>query len=188
MEIKKILNSILEIALLIVVALAIVLPIRTYVFQPFIVNGSSMEPNFYSGDYLIVDEFTYNFINKPKRGDVIVFDYPLNPSFKYIKRVIGLPGESILIQDGKITIKSENEEEFVLDENEYLSDESLKEWVYLNNLRQEKLGENEYFVLGDNRNGSSDSRKWGTLPLKNIDGKVFLRFSPREPTSQKIYD
>ena len=92
MEIKKILNSILEIALLIVVALAIVLPIRTYVFQPFIVNGSSMEPNFYSGDYLIVDEFTYNFINKSKRGDVIVFDYPLNPSFKYIKRVIGLPG------------------------------------------------------------------------------------------------
>lgn len=188
MEIKKILNSILEMALLIVVALAIVLPIRTYVFQPFIVNGSSMEPNFYSGDYLIVDEFTYNFVNKPERGDVVVFDYPLNPNFKYIKRVVGLPKESILIQDGKITITSENGEEFVLDEKEYLNDDNLKEWVYLNNLRQEQLGENEYFVLGDNRNGSSDSRKWGTLPLKNIDGKVFLRFSPTEPTSQKIYD
>ncbi len=188
MEAKKVLNSILEMVLLITIAFAIVLPIRTYIFQPFIVNGSSMEPNFYSGDYLIVDEFTYNFVGDPKRGDVVVFDYPLNPNFKYIKRIIGLPKESILIQDGKITIIPENGEEFILDEKEYLNSDELGEWVYLNNLRQEQLGENEYFVLGDNRNGSSDSRKWGTLPLKNIDGKVFLRFSPTEPTGQKIYD
>jgi len=188
MEIKRLLNSFLEIILLIVVALAIVIPIRTYIFQPFIVNGSSMEPNFYSGDYLIVDEFTYNFINKPRRGDVIVFDYPLNPNFKYIKRVIGLPNETISIKDGKVIIKPKNGEEFVLDEKKYLSEDNLREWVYSNNLREEKLGENEYFVLGDNRNGSSDSRKWGTLPLRNIDGKVFLRFSPKEPTSQKVYD
>jgi signal peptidase I len=89
-----------------------------------------MEPNFYSGDYLIVDEFTYNFLNKPKRGDVIVFDYPLNPSFKYIKRVIGLPNETISIMDGKITIRSGNEEEFVLDESKYLSEDKLENWIY----------------------------------------------------------
>lgn len=188
MEMKKILNSFLEIALLVVIALAIVIPIRTYIFQPFIVNGSSMEPSFYSGDYLIVDEFTYHFAGEPKRGDVIVFDYPLNPNFKYIKRVIGLPGETVSIKDGKILIKSKNSEEFVLDETNYLSEESLKEWVYSNNLQEKELKENEYFVLGDNRNGSSDSRKWGTLPSKNIDGKVFLRFSPREPAGQKVYE
>ncbi|MGI6297458.1 MAG: signal peptidase I [Minisyncoccales bacterium] len=188
MEFKRIFNSFLEIVLLVVIALAIVIPIRTYVFQPFIVNGSSMEPNFYSGDYLIVDEFTYNFLNKPKRGDVIVFDYPLNPSFKYIKRVIGLPNETISIMDGKITIRSGNEEEFVLDESKYLSEDKLENWIYSVNLEEKKLGEDEYFVLGDNRNGSSDSRKWGTLPFKNIDGKVFLRFSPKDPASQKVYD
>jgi len=188
MEIKKILNSFLEIALLVVIALAIVIPIRTYVFQPFIVNGSSMEPSFYSGDYLIVDEFTYHFTDKPKRGDVIVFDYPLNPEFKYIKRVIGLPGEIVSIKSGEITIIPEEGEGFVLDESKYLSEDNLNAWEYLNNFESERLGENEYFVLGDNRNGSSDSRKWGTLPLKNIDGKVFLRFSPKEPASQKIYE
>ncbi|MDD4358485.1 MAG: signal peptidase I [Candidatus Pacebacteria bacterium] len=188
MEIKKALNSFLEIVLLVVIALAIVIPIRTYIFQPFIVNGSSMEPSFYSGDYLIVDEFSYNFLEKPERGDVVVFDYPLNPSFKYIKRVIGLPGEIVSIDSGVITITKENGEELKLDEGEYLSEENLNGWIYLNNFRTDKLGENEYFVLGDNRNGSSDSRKWGTLPLKNIDGKVFLRFSPTEPTSQKVYE
>jgi len=188
MEIKRLLNSFLEIMLLVIIALAIVIPVRTYIFQPFIVNGSSMEPNFYSGDYLIVDEFTYNFINKPERGDVVVFDYPLNTNFKYIKRIIGLPGETVSIEDGKIKITTTEGEEIILDENEYLSDESIKEWVYSNNLREETLGDSEYFVLGDNRNGSSDSRKWGTLPSSNINGKVLLRLSLKEPTGQKIYD
>ena len=188
MEIKGILNSVLEIVLLVVIALAIVIPIRTYIFQPFIVNGASMEPSFYSGDYLIVDEFTYNFIEEPQRGDVVVFDYPLNPNFKYIKRVIGLPGETISIKDGVITIKTVLGEELVLDEEEYLSDSLIQEWVYLNDLGEQTLGETEYFVMGDNRNGSSDSRKWGALPEKNIDGKVLFRFSPKELTSQKVYD
>lgn len=188
MEIKRILSSFLEIAVLVVIALAIVIPVRTFVFQPFIVNGASMEPSFYSGDYLIVDEFTYNFIEEPQRGDVIVFDYPLNPNFKYIKRIIGLPGETISIKDGAITIKTVEGEDIVLDEAKYLNDDLKKEWVYSNSLGEQTLGENEYFVMGDNRNGSSDSRKWGTLPKKNIDGKVLFRFSIQEPTSQKVYD
>lgn len=188
MEIKNALNSVLEIILLVVIALAIVIPIRTYVFQPFIVNGASMEPSFYSGDYLIVDEFTYNFIEEPERGDVVVFDYPLNPRFKYIKRIIGLPGETVSIKDGVIKIKTKEGEELILDEKEYLSEEFLKGWIYSNDLGEQVLGENDYFVLGDNRNGSSDSRKWGTLPEKNIDGKVLFRFSPKEIDSQKVYD
>ncbi|MDD3032588.1 MAG: signal peptidase I [Candidatus Pacebacteria bacterium] len=188
MEIKKVLNSVLEIVVLVVIALAIVIPVRTYVFQPFVVNGASMEPSFYSGDYLIVDEFTYNFIKEPQRGDVVVFDYPLNPNFKYIKRIIGLPGETISIKDGVIMIKTISGEEVVLNEEEYLSADLIKEWVYSNDLGEQTLGDQEYFVMGDNRNGSSDSRKWGTLPEKNIDGKVLFRFSIKEPTSQKIYD
>lgn len=147
-----------------------------------------MEPNFHSGDYLIVDEFTYNFIEEPQRGDVIVFKYPLNPNYKYIKRIIGLPGETLKIESGQIVIATASGEEITLDESEYLDDEDISEWMISNNLSEKVLGENEYFVLGDNRNGSSDSRKWGTLPAENIQGKVFVRLSPLEPLSQKVYD
>lgn len=164
---KNILIFIWEIIKIVIIALAIVVPIRCFLFQPFIVSGQSMEPNFYPGDYLIIDELSFR-LREPKRGEAIVFRYPRNPSQRYIKRIIGLPGEEVKIEEGVVRINGE-----ILDESHYL----LPEIKTLDNLSL-KLSENEYFVLGDNREASSDSRRWGALPRENIVGRVFLRLWP----------
>jgi signal peptidase I len=132
-----------------------------------------MEPNFEDGDYLIIDELSYRF-REPKRGEVLVFKNPKNPHQRFIKRIIGLPGEKILIENGKITIFKGNESQ-VLNELSYLN----SPWT--NGNLEISLGENEYFVLGDNRNYSFDSRYFGPLPKKYIVGRVLLRLWP--PTS-----
>lgn len=168
---KAILSFAWEVLKITLIALLIVVPIRYFVFQPFFVIGQSMEPNFHNGDYLIVDEITYRF-SEPERGDVLVFKFPDNPSFRYIKRAIGLPGEKIEIKDGKVIITNDKEE-IVLDESNYLSS-SIKTTGDISVV----LENNEYFVLGDNRSYSSDSRRWGVLPRENIIGKVFLRAWP----------
>ncbi len=156
-----------EIIKIVVLALVIVIPIRYYIFQPFLVKGQSMEPNFETGDYLIIDEISYRFKN-PQRGEVIVFKYPQNPSQRYIKRIIGLPYETIEIKDGKVFI--DNEE---LDEKSYLPVSAQTPGNILIT-----LGENEYFVLGDNRLTSYDSRRWGPLTREDIIGRVFIRAWP----------
>jgi len=158
-----------------IVAIAIVLPIRYFLFQPFVVKGASMEPNYHSGDYLIIDEISYRF-NEPERGDVIVFKYPYNLSDRYIKRVIGLPGETVEIKEGQIYISKEGGVS-IINESSYLPEKFIKEWKNLDDLAPITLKENQYFVLGDNRNASSDSRRWGTLPEENIIGKSALQFS-----------
>lgn len=152
----------------VVISVAIVLPIRAYIAQPFIVSGASMEPNFHDGEYLIIDELTYAF-RKPERGEVIVFRYPLNTSEFFIKRIIGLPGETVEIKNGKILINGE-----VFPET-YISAEIKKET--LPSLAA-KLDMNDYFVLGDNRPKSSDSRFWGALPKDKIMGRALLRLWP----------
>ncbi len=131
-----------ELARFIIIALVIIIPLRVWVAQPFIVHGQSMDPTFRTGDYLIVDEISYKF-TAPKRGDVIVFRYPNDTSKFFIKRIFGLPNQTIEVE-GKTT----------------------------------SLGENEYFVLGDNRGASSDSRVWGTVDETLIIGKAFLRLWP----------
>lgn len=161
-----------EVAKIVIIALLIVVPIRYFLFQPFFVRGDSMKPNFENSDYLIIDEISYRF-REPLRGEVIVLKYPNNPSQRYLKRIVGLPGETIEIKDGKVIIYEDDSNFFVLDESDYLP-ESLKTSGNL----QISLAENEYFVLGDNRTFSSDSRKWGTLPGENIIGRVFLRAWP----------
>ncbi|HRU20782.1 MAG TPA: signal peptidase I [Candidatus Paceibacterota bacterium] len=175
MEVKKIASEIFDVVKLIVLALLIVIPIRCFVFQPFIVSGQSMEPNYHSSDYLIIDEISYRN-NSPERGDVVVFKYPKNPNFKYIKRIIGLPGETIEIKNAEIFITS-NGQTTKLDESSYLPQSVRDSWVRMANMDPLTLGPNEYFVLGDNRNNSSDSRVWGPLPAKNIIGKTFYTFS-----------
>jgi signal peptidase I len=155
-----------------IIALVIVIPIRYFIFQPFFVQGQSMEPNFENGDYLIVDEISYRF-QDPQRGEVVVFRYPQNPSLRYIKRIIGLPGETVEIKNGVITIYQGNSNREVLDESNYLSPILQTP----GDLRM-TLNENEYFVLGDNRLASYDSRRWGILPQKNIIGRVFFRAWP----------
>ena len=168
---KRFLLFIWEISKIVIIALLIVVPIRYFVFQPFFVRGQSMEPNFHHGDYLIVDELSYQF-RVPERGEVIVFKYPQNPSQRYIKRIVGLPGETIKIQEGKVFISQDSVHQ-PLDELDYLS-----QFVSTPGDSQMRLDKNEYFVLGDNRSLSADSRRWGALPEENIIGRVFLRAWP----------
>jgi signal peptidase I len=175
---KNFLNFVWESLKVAVIALAIVLPIRYFIFQPFIVKGESMEPSFQDGNYLIVDELSYRF-KQPQRGEVVVFKYPFNLSQRYIKRVIGLPGETVEIKDQKITIFDNNGKELNLEEETYLpsDDLTLGEFHLV-------LKEGEYFVLGDNRLHSSDSRAWGILPRDNIIGKVLFRLLPLDEMTE----
>jgi len=168
---KSFLYFIWETTKIAIIALVIVVPIRYFLFQPFFVKGQSMEPNFENGDYLIIDEITYRF-KSPQRGEVIVFKYPDDLSQRYIKRIIGLPGETVEINEGKIIIFSQNGQR-VLEESDY-----LPSYIYTSGNMRVVLGENEYFVLGDNRAVSSDSRRWGFLPGDDIIGRVFLRAWP----------
>lgn len=168
---KEYFSFLFEIFKIVLIALLIVIPIRYFLFQPFIVRGDSMEPNFQNGDYLLIDEISFRFRN-PKRGEVIIFSPPAQGSARYIKRIIGLPGETVQIEDGKVLLFDGNTEQ-ILDESSYLLPLTLTP----GNLRV-SLGENEYFVLGDNRQFSSDSRQWGALKKENITGRVFLRAWP----------
>jgi len=153
----------------VVISLAIILPIRYYLVQPFFVKGASMEPNFEDGDYLLVDELSYRF-SFPERGDVIIFRYPNDPSQFFIKRIIGLPSETIEIKDNTVKIYNKDiPEGFVLDENYLASGQTT-----LGNFVT-KIDDNEYFVLGDNRFQSSDSRRWGMVNKSLITGRAFLR-------------
>jgi signal peptidase I len=164
-------NILTEIIRFSLIALLIVLPIRMFVAQPFIVSGASMETTFSTGEYLIVDQLTYHFEN-PKRGDVIIFRYPKDPSKFFIKRIIGIPGDTVRIEGRAVTIiNAENPEGFVLDED-YILD--MRPTTTLT----ESLGEGEYFVMGDNRDASSDSRAWGVLQRDKIVGRAFLRLFP----------
>lgn len=155
-----------------VIAAIVVFPIRLFIAQPFIVSGASMDPTFDTGQYLIVDEVSYRF-EEPKRGDVIIFRYPLDPSKFFIKRIIGVPGETVSVRNGNVLIakKEDGGALFTLDEP-YVVNKG-------NGINTEvTLGRSEYFVMGDNRPESSDSRVWGPLPKENIVGRAFVRLLP----------
>ncbi len=155
------------------ILLVVLLGLRFFAFGPFLVYGSSMEPNFETGDYLIVDELTYRLDN-PKRGDVIVLTPPIaaeKGNTHFIKRVIGLPGETITVHGDEVIIKNaENPNGFRLVEP-YVKFQSAREATYT-------LASDEYFVMGDNREVSSDSRIWGPLKRDAITGKAFMRLYP----------
>jgi signal peptidase I len=165
-------NFFKEIIKFTIIALIIVVPIRTYIAQPFIVSGASMDPTFTTGEYLIVDQLSYH-LESPRRFDVIVFKYPNNPKTYFIKRIIGLPGETISAKLGKITIiNKENPDGFEIDDKYVSSNHESTESFQIT------LGDDEYFVMGDNRIASSDSRAWGPLEAKFIVGKPFVRLFP----------
>ena len=164
---KQTISFLWEIFKIVILALIIVIPIRYFLFQPFFIHGSSMEPNFHQGDYLIVDEVSYR-LRPPQRGEVIVFRYPGNLHERYIKRVIGLPGDKIEIKNGQVIVNDK-----IIDESAY-----LPKGIYTPGDIRVSLGKGEYFVLGDNRPVSSDSRQWGLLPKKDIVGKVLVRLWP----------
>lgn len=169
---KPFLSFVWEVAKIVVVALVFVFLIRYFLIQPFIVSGDSMKPNFLNGQYLIIDEISYRF-SPPQRGDVVVFRYPGDPSQFYIKRIIGLPGESVEIKDNQVIIKNQaNPNGFVLNEATYLKNVPTPgdETVTLTN--------SQFFAMGDNWTVSFDSRSWGPLPKSNLIGKVWLRAFP----------
>lgn len=161
-----------EVVRFVLLALIIVVPIRAYVAQPFVVSGASMDPTFHNGEYLIIDEISYH-LGTPERGDVVVFRYPGDPSKFFIKRIIGLPYEVVDIKDGKVTIYNEQNKSkggLALDDS-YIVNHSGGNTHF-------ELGAEEYFVMGDNRPASSDSRYWGAVPKENIVGKAFVRLLP----------
>jgi len=159
-----------ELGKLIILSIVIVVPFRLYIAQPFIVDGASMDPTFENGQYLIVDELSYHF-NDPDRGSVLIFRYPRDPSKYFIKRLIGLPGDTVEAHAGVVTIKNlEYPSGFILNE------------PYIKFGKQDTfnftLKEDEYFVMGDNRIGSADSRIWGPISREDIIGRPIIRFYP----------
>ncbi len=153
-----------EIAETIILTLVIFLLIRTVV-QNFRVEGMSMEPNFHDGQFLLINKLAYR-LGEPARGEVIVFRYPLDPSRDFIKRVIGLPGETVEIRNGQVLIN-----------NQPISDPATVNSAFYN-MAPLTLGAEEMFVLGDNRPNSSDSHSWGTVPTDKVIGKVVLSYWP----------
>jgi signal peptidase I len=169
-------NSLVEIIRFSILALLIVIPVRMFIAQPFIVSGASMKETFHNGEYLIVDQISYH-LNSPERGDVVVFRYPKDPSKFFIKRIIGVPGDTITVEGSSVSIVNEaNPGGFTLNEP-YIK--SMKPNVTIT----EELGEREYFVMGDNRDESSDSRVWGVLQEERIIGRAFLRLYPPQVIS-----
>lgn len=165
---------------------------RFFIIQPFYIIGSSMLPDFHEGEYLFIDEASYH-LRQPIRGEVVVFRHPdeqcsafvnsnkvlktvvQGPCTSYIKRIIGLPGETVMVRDGRVTIVNKaNPSGLTLGEG-YI-EAGVKT---LGNITV-KLGNDEYFVLGDNRepNASSDSREWGPLKKDFIIGRAWLRLLP----------
>lgn len=156
-------------AIIIIVAFLI----RYFLIQPFVVEGESMEPNFHNNEYLVIQKVS-GYLNKYNRGDVVVFQYPRNPEVSYIKRIIGLPGEKIKFDQGEVIIfNAQFPKGQQLDE-----DYTLSTFDETNLVVEKTLASDEYFVLGDNRNNSSDSREWGPLQKKYIQGKVLVRLYP----------
>ncbi len=165
-------SSVLEVLEVALIAIVSVFLIRTFLVQPFLVSGASMEPNFSDGDYLLVDEITYKF-REPERGEVVVFKYPNNEATFFIKRVIGLPGERVVIEGGGVKVFN-NENAGGLELKEYY----LQSGLETSGKADVTLKEGEYFVLGDNRSASFDSRSWGILDIKEVIGLARVRLWP----------
>lgn len=169
---KRLTEYILEIIKVVLISLAIIVPVRYFLIQPFYVKGASMEPNFFDHEYLIIDEISYRF-HAPERGEIVVFKYPRDTSQYFIKRVIGLPNETVEIKNGKVSVYNKDSSGGISLDESYL-DEGVET---LGN-RVLSLGPDEYFLLGDNRLASFDSRSFGPVDKKYIVGRVWFRGWP----------
>lgn len=168
-------NFFTELLKFVIIAALIVFPIRFFVAQPFIVSGASMDPTFADGQYLIVDELSYR-ITEPERGDVIIFRPPRAPKEFYIKRIIGVPGDTVSIESGAVFVQHSGGQKQQLDEPYAVPRGNGQDASYT-------VGEEQYFVMGDNRPESSDSRVWGLLPRENIVGRALVRLLPLQTIS-----
>jgi signal peptidase I len=161
----------LELIKIVILAGATVFIVRHFIFKPFYVKGQSMEPTFFEQEYLIIDQFTYRF-REPERGEIIVFRPPTGVKDFYLKRIIGLPGERVRVEENTVIIC--NTECHVIDEI-YLEGD-----VHTEGAVSMTLGPDQYFVMGDNREHSFDSRKFGAITKKDIVGKIWFRGYPLE--------
>lgn len=166
-----ILLFLIEVIEIVVFSAAIILPIRYFLVQPFYVKGASMEPNFYDHEYLVIDEFSFR-VRHPIRGEIIVFRYPRDSRQYFIKRLVGLPGETVEISNGKVLIYNEEHPNGMELLEPYLVHEST------NGKERVTLGADEYYVLGDNRDESMDSRSFGAVATDEIIGRVWIRGLP----------
>ncbi len=173
---RKFSVSVLEVLEVVGIALVAVFLIRKFLVQPFLVSGASMVPTFANGDYVLVDELSYYF-RAPQRGEVIVFRYPNDESTYFIKRVIGLPGEHVTIRDGKVSALSADAQAGKTLAESYLPAGTITS-PHQGGRTEFVLGAHQYFVLGDNRSYSFDSRDWGFVDSKEIMGAVRLRLWP----------
>jgi signal peptidase I len=165
-------DEVFETIRFLIIALLIVVPVRIFIAQPFIVSGTSMDPTFKDKQYLIVDELSYH-LGDPARGDVVIFKFPRNPQQYFIKRVVGLPGETIRItKGGQVTIKEADGKTTLTLSEPYIVFPKTDDDI------ERTLKPNEYFMMGDNRGGSFDSRAWGPVNRDLIVGKAFLRLFP----------
>ena len=161
----------LEVLQIVLVSAAIIIPVRYFLIQPFYVKGASMEPNFYDHEYLIIDELSYRF-RQPARGEIVVFRYPRDPSQFFIKRVLGLPGETIEITNGNVVVYTDEHPNGAVLDEVYLDD------VQTIGKTKTTLGSDEYYLMGDNRDESLDSRSFGAVRFGNIVGRVWVRGLP----------
>ena len=153
-----------EILGILILAAVVTILLQT-TFQGYVVVYRCMEPNFQEGERLLVNKAVYHF-HEPERGDVIILHPPFNPKLTYIKRVIAAPGDTVEVKSGAVYINgSKLDEPYIKEPPNYT-------------FPQKKIPENEYFVLGDNRNNAYDSHRWGTVPRQNIIGKVWLVIWP----------
>lgn len=181
-------NLLFEMIKVFILALVIIIPVRVFLFQPFFVQGSSMDPNFHDGQYLVVSEFGYKqtnlaLLNKDivirpfksiERQDVVVFRYPKNPEQFFIKRIIGLPGESVEVKQGKVYVyNTEHPDGFILDERSYIGSNIITQ-----DTPKQYIDADKYYVMGDNRMYSYDSRVFGPVNKDKIIGRVLIRAWP----------
>lgn len=171
-SIKRVIASFFDFLQGIVVFLSLLVMVYLFLFSPQEVSGQSMYPTFHDKDLVITDKITLR-LHELKRGEVVIFKSPTNKEIDYIKRVIGLPGETILLQDSKFYIDGKELEEPYLASTVYTGEES-----FLKEGQPFTVPEGTYFVCGDNRPHSSDSREFGPIALEDFIGKVLFRYWP----------
>lgn len=176
MSFKKVKIFLIELFESAAISLIIILPIRFFIIQPFFVKGQSMEPNFYENDYLIIDELSFK-LREPQRGEAVVLRSPFDRNYFFIKRVVGLPNETLSIKNGEVWIYSKDHPQGKIIDETYLENNEITE----GNL-EVKIGPDQYFVMGDNRRYSYDSRRWGLLNQNDLVGRVWLRLWPINAT------
>lgn len=170
--IKKAVGAIFDFLQGIVVILAIMVMIYLFIMSPQEINGASMEPNFHNGQYILTNKIEYK-LREPKRGDVVIFKSPRNKDIDYIKRIIGEPGDRVMLKAGSYYVNGTRLNEPYLTPNTYISAGN-----YLREEYEVTIPKGQYFVSGDNRGHSSDSREFGPIPKDDFIGKAFFRYWP----------